>query len=85
MDVTRARFARSAPGGGGAGTSIDNNNVFTVQPNVYFEGMDPATEAASLYMDETKPKEVRRRTAHILSLVHGNMHCMPATPHAVVH
>lgn len=25
--------------------------MFTVQPTVYFEGMDPATESASLYTD----------------------------------
>jgi hypothetical protein len=34
-----------------AGTSLENNNVFTVQPTVYFEGMDPATESASMYQD----------------------------------
>ena len=34
---------------GGAGTSLENNNVFTVQPTVYFEGMDPARESASVY------------------------------------
>ncbi|MEW5314693.1 MAG: hypothetical protein WDW38_006166 [Sanguina aurantia] len=32
---------------GGAGTSLEDNNVFTVQPTVYFEGMDPTSEAAS--------------------------------------
>lgn len=25
--------------------------MFTVQPNVYFEGMDPVTESASMYAD----------------------------------
>jgi hypothetical protein len=39
----------SARGRGGAGTSAENNNVFTVQPTVYFEGMDPTKEAASVY------------------------------------
>ncbi|KXZ49566.1 hypothetical protein GPECTOR_20g421 [Gonium pectorale] len=41
----------STRGRGGAGTSVENNNVFTVQPTVYFEGMDPTKEAASLYQD----------------------------------
>lgn len=40
-----------------AGTSLENNNVFTVQPNVYFEGMDPSTESASMYADESTMKE----------------------------
>jgi len=47
----------SAPGGGiaaradrgGAGTSAEGNNVFTVQPSVYFEGQDPSLESASVY------------------------------------
>lgn len=34
---------------GGAGTSAEGNNVFTVQPSVYFEGQDPSVESASLY------------------------------------
>ncbi|GFH27635.1 rieske [2Fe-2S] protein [Haematococcus lacustris] len=54
VDVGRAAFARNATNRGGAGTSIENNNVFTVQPTVYFEGMDPAEEQASLYMEATK-------------------------------
>ena len=29
-----------------------------VQPTVYFEGMDPAKEQASLYMDPTVKKDV---------------------------
>jgi nitrite reductase/ring-hydroxylating ferredoxin subunit len=41
---------------GGAGTSLENNNVFTVQPNVYFEGMDPNTDTASVYADESTMK-----------------------------
>jgi hypothetical protein len=36
---------------------LENNNVFTVQPNVYFEGMDPSTESASMYADEATMKE----------------------------
>lgn len=40
-----------------AGTSLENNNVFTVQPNVYFEGMDPTVESASLYADEASMKQ----------------------------
>lgn len=47
---------RSARGRGGAGTSVENNNVFTVQPTVYFEGMDPTKEAASLYADNGVPE-----------------------------
>ncbi len=39
---------------GGAGTSLENNNVFTVQPNVYFEGMDPSKEQASPLQDGPK-------------------------------
>lgn len=34
---------------GGAGSSLENNNVFTTQPVVYFEGMDPTREAATVY------------------------------------
>ncbi|GLI65372.1 hypothetical protein VaNZ11_008923 [Volvox africanus] len=44
---------RSARGRGGAGTSMENNNVFTVQPTVYFEGMDPTRESASVYADSS--------------------------------
>ena len=40
-----------------AGTSLENNNVFTVQPNVYFDGMDPSKEEASLYADESTMKQ----------------------------
>lgn len=32
---------------GGSDTSLENNNVFSVQPTVYFEGMDPSKESAS--------------------------------------
>lgn len=48
VDISKARFGRGVSKGG-AGTSIDNNNVFTVQPTVYFEGMDPTKESASMY------------------------------------
>jgi hypothetical protein len=47
VDVTQGASARRDKGG--AGTSLENNNVFTVQPTVYFEGMDPRYEEASLY------------------------------------
>lgn len=40
---------RSGLGRGGAGTSLEDNNVFTVQPTVYFEGQDPRVESASVY------------------------------------
>eukprot|EP00878_Enallax_costatus_P024376 GHUV01026011.1.p1 GENE.GHUV01026011.1~~GHUV01026011.1.p1 ORF type:complete len:110 (+),score=34.01 GHUV01026011.1:599-928(+) len=40
-----------------AGTSLENNNVFTVQPTVYFEGMDPTTESASVYTDVDSVKQ----------------------------
>lgn len=55
--VSRSSYAhfsftcRSMPVHRPAGTSLENNNVFTVQPTVYFEGMDPATESASMYQD----------------------------------
>jgi len=55
VDVSGAQTAaRMVADRGGAGTSIENNNVFTVQPTVYFEGMDPTQEAASLYQDGPK-------------------------------
>ncbi|WIA17977.1 hypothetical protein OEZ85_009466 [Tetradesmus obliquus] len=50
VDVSNKRV-RTYQDRGGAGTSLENNNVFTVQPTVYFEGMDPATESASMYQD----------------------------------
>lgn len=51
IDTSRARFGRRALAAarGGAATSIENNNVFSVQPTVYFEGQDPSVESASLY------------------------------------
>lgn len=42
---------------GGAGTSAEGNNVFTVQPSVYFEGQDPSTESASMYATSGPLKE----------------------------
>ncbi len=39
VDVTNSSSAKRERGG--ANTSLENNNVFTVQPTVYFEGMDP--------------------------------------------
>ena len=49
VDVSDSRYNNAVTRGrGGAGTSAENNNVFTVQPTVYFEGMDPTKEAASL-------------------------------------
>jgi len=52
---------------GPAGTSLENNNVFTVQPNVYFEGMDPSTESASMYADEStmKPEALNPATVTV--------------------
>lgn len=56
--MSKARFGSGASSRGGAGTSIDNNNVFTVQPNVYFEGMDPTKESATVYTtDMTEQKK----------------------------
>ncbi|KAG2429409.1 hypothetical protein HYH02_014064 [Chlamydomonas schloesseri] len=52
VDVSDSRYNTAAAyGRGGAGTSAENNNVFTVQPTVYFEGMDPTKESASLLQD----------------------------------
>eukprot|EP00877_Chromochloris_zofingiensis_P005134 jgi/Chrzof1/14621/Cz09g09230.t1_TEF5 len=49
VDVGSARAPKSRADRGGAGTSLEGNNVFTVQPNVYFEGQDPTQESASMY------------------------------------
>lgn len=50
VDTSAARIGtRGRTDRGGAGTSVENNNVFTVQPNVYFEGQDPLTQSASVY------------------------------------
>jgi hypothetical protein len=49
VNVSTGKLGTAAKGG--AGTSIENNNVFAVQPTVYFEGMDPAKEAASVMQD----------------------------------
>ena len=46
VDTSSARMgARARSGRGGAGTSLEDNNIFTVQPTVYFEGQDPNIEA----------------------------------------
>jgi hypothetical protein len=45
VDVTQGASVRRDKGG--AGTALENNNVFTVQPTVYFEGMDPRCAAAA--------------------------------------
>lgn len=68
LDVTKGRSG----GGfnkGGAGTSIDNNNVFTVQPNVYFEGMDPAEESATIYTTPVGMGEAKQNPAITLAAV----------------
>lgn len=55
VDITRSNVkVATRSDRGGAGTSLENNNVFTVQPNVYFEGMDPAKEQASVLQDGPK-------------------------------
>jgi len=54
VDVSRSQAVAVRSDRGGAGTSLENNNVFTVQPNVYFEGMDPTVEQASVYQDGPK-------------------------------
>lgn len=56
IDKSVTRLGRSArTDRGGAGTSLENNNIFTVQPTVYFEGQDPLVESASVY--STGPSE----------------------------
>lgn len=42
VSISTQKGLKAAAGRGGAGTSIENNNVFAVQPTVYFEGMDPS-------------------------------------------
>jgi len=54
VDISKSTFAR-AINRGGSDSSLENNNVFSVQPTVYFEGMDPKVEQASLYMESTSP------------------------------
>ncbi|KAI8471338.1 MAG: rieske [2Fe-2S] protein [Monoraphidium minutum] len=52
VDTSNARLGagvRAQSSRGGAGTSLEDNNVFSVQPTVYFEGQDPLVEAASVY------------------------------------
>jgi nitrite reductase/ring-hydroxylating ferredoxin subunit len=54
VDVSGSTGVATRQDRGGAGTSLENNNVFTVQPNVYFEGMDPSKEQASVYQEGPK-------------------------------
>jgi hypothetical protein len=59
IDVSGARFrGPTYTNKGGADTSIENNNVFAVQPTVYFDGMDPAEERATPLM-QPNAKQVR--------------------------
>lgn len=58
VDVSGAQFRGPAGNRGGAGSSIDNNNVFSMQPTVYFDGMDPAQERATPLMTPNA-KQVR--------------------------
>lgn len=45
VDVSAAAKVTSAPTGkGGFGSSIDNNNVFSVDSKPYYEGQDPICE-----------------------------------------
>lgn len=54
VDVSGSQFRNSGfINKGGANTSLENNNVFAVQPTVYFDGMDPAEERASPLMTPT--------------------------------
>lgn len=55
VNISKSTTVATRSDRGGAGTSIENNNVFTVQPNVYFEGMDPSKEQASLYQTGPPP------------------------------
>eukprot|EP00798_Chlamydomonas_sp_ICE-L_P011476 gene11476-34192_t len=48
VDVSDSARASMFRDKGGADTSLENNNVFSVMPTVYFEGMDPSVEAANL-------------------------------------
>jgi hypothetical protein len=73
---------RTARGRGGAGTSVENNNIFTVQPTVYFEGMDPSKEAASLYSDSTAPEPINPVVA-ITGIVAVGMTAVAGTAFAI--
>lgn len=66
VDVSQARFSRAASRGG-AGTSLEDNNVFTVQPTVYFEGMDPTKEAATVTMEMVGGAEPAKNPAVVLT------------------
>jgi len=51
VDVSGAQFRGPAYANkGGANTSLENNNVFAVQPTVYFDGMDPTEQNATPLM-----------------------------------
>lgn len=67
VDVTRGSQGgvRSARGSGGSDTSIENNNVFTVQPTVYFEGMDPTQESASVLQVGNKQEALNPATVTV--------------------
>lgn len=56
VDVSRGTQAVIAKGG--AGTSLENNNIFSVMPTVYFEGMDPTKEEANVYQTSTAPEKI---------------------------
>lgn len=49
MDISKSSLAGMTKDRGGAATSREGNNVFSVQPTVYFEGMDPTKESANVY------------------------------------
>ncbi len=62
VDVSGAQFKGSSYANkGGSNTSLENNNVFAVQPTVYFDGMDPAEERATPLM-QPNAKQVSCRS-----------------------
>ncbi|KAF5827672.1 rieske [2Fe-2S] protein [Dunaliella salina] len=66
VDVSGAQFGGSKYANkGGANTSLENNNVFAVQPTVYFDGMDPAEERATPLM---QPNEKQATNPAIIIL-----------------
>lgn len=71
VDVSGSKSVATRQDRGGAGTSLENNNVFTVQPNVYFEGMDPSKEQASVYQDGPKDAAVNPAVALTTVLAFG--------------
>ncbi|GFR51543.1 hypothetical protein Agub_g13961 [Astrephomene gubernaculifera] len=74
---------RTARGRGGAGTSVENNNVFTVQPTVYFEGMDPTKESASVYADVSGGAEEFNPVVLITGIVAVGMTAVAGTAFAI--